>query len=127
MLVALLAVFLLGASGTSTLFAAFDHAQELIKTQIEDPSRRKELTTVIEDAEKSMKGALKGRGKTTQELVALLRSYEAGAGDMQPVLQRLRAEGESAQEQVIRYRFEVKAKMSREEWAKVFPAANASR
>jgi hypothetical protein len=33
----------------------------------------------------------------------------------------MRAEADVARQQVIRYRFEVQARMSREEWIKVFP------
>jgi hypothetical protein len=39
------------------------------------------------------------------------------------MLRQLRAETAAYQEQMIRYRFELKGRMSREEWARVFPAA----
>jgi hypothetical protein len=67
-----------------------------------------------------MKGALKGRGKATEEMAALMRSYETRLDDMHPALLRLRADVDAAQEQVIRTRFEVKRKLSREEWQKIF-------
>lgn len=122
MVVALLAALLLGSSsGTSSILAAFDDAQAAVKAQIEDRDRRTQLLSGIDRAARAMKEALKGRGKATGELVALLRSHEGTSADMEPVVQRLRAEAEAAQEQIIRYRFEVKGKMSREEWSKVFP------
>ena len=121
MLVALIAAFLLGgSSGTSALLADLDQAQASVKTQVEDRARRAELVSVIESAEKAMKGTLKGRGEATEELVELLGSYEAKAADSQPMVQRMRAEVEAAQAQVIRSRFELKDRMSREEWLKFF-------
>jgi cell division protein FtsX len=120
-LVALIAAFLLGgASGTSGLLATLDQAQASVKTQVEDRARRAELVAVLESAKKVMKGALESRGETTEELVELLGSYEAKAADSQPMVQRMHADAEAAQAQVIRSRFELKDRMSREEWRKVF-------
>ncbi len=121
MLVALIAAFLVvGSSGTSALLAALDQAQASVKTHVEDGARRAELVAAIENAEKGMKGALKGRGNATEELVELLGSHEAKVADSQPMVQRMRADVEAAQAQAIRSRFELKERMSRDEWQKVF-------
>jgi hypothetical protein len=117
MLVALLAVLLFGGSGTSSLLAAFDQAQSSIKTQVKDPARSKALVDIAENAEKAVKGALKNRAQDTKALLALLRSYEGNAADSQHVLQRMNAESEAAQKQMIVSRFELQSRMSREEWA----------
>jgi hypothetical protein len=121
MLVALIAAFLLaGSSGTSALLASLDQAQASVKTQVEDPIRRTELVAVMDRAEKAMKATLKGRGNAIEELVELMRSHEGRSAEGAPALKRLRAEVEAAQEQVIHSRFELKDRMSREEWRKVF-------
>jgi hypothetical protein len=65
---------------------------------------------------------LKNKKKSAEELLTLAARHDAKAGDIQPVLERLHAANESHQDQVIRYRFALKAKMSREQWAKAFPA-----
>lgn len=121
MLIALITILLLGSSGSSALLAELHQAQVRVKSEIADRGRRDELVAVVEHAEKSIKEALKQRGKATGELVALMRSHETKAADAQPLQREIRAEVQAAQEQVIRYRFELKAKMSRDEWSKAFP------
>lgn len=120
MLVALIAALLVGSSGSSSLLAAFDQAQASVKTEIKDRERRAQLLSAIDEAERAMKRALKGRAEATEEVVMHLRSHEAKAVEMQPALARLRADAEAVQEQVIRSRFALKDRMSREEWQKVF-------
>jgi hypothetical protein len=119
-LVALIAALLIGSSGSASLLAAFDQAQASLKTEIEDRERSAQLVSAIDAAERSMKRALKGRGQATEEVLMHLRSHEAKAAEMQPALARLRADAEAVQEQVIRARFELKERMSREEWQKAF-------
>ena len=121
MLAALIVALLLGgSSGASALLADFEHARASIETAVEDRARKTELVALVRDAEKSMKAALKDRGKTAEQLVQLVRPYQAKAADAQPLVQKLHAEVEVAQEQVIRARFELKERMTREEWRKVF-------
>lgn len=120
MLVAFIAALLIGSSGSSSLLAAFDQAQASVKTEIKDRERRAQLLSAIDEAERAMKRALKGRGEATEEVVMHLRSHEAKGVEMQPALARLRGDAEAVQEQVIRSRFALKDRMSREEWQKVF-------
>ena len=121
MLAALIVALLLGgSSGASALLADFEHARASIETAVADRARKAELVALVRDAEKSMKAALKDRGKTAEQLVQLVRPYQAKAADAQPLVQKLHAEAEAAQEQVIRARFELKERMTREEWRKVF-------
>ena len=128
MLAALLAVLLLsGSSGASPLLAEFEHAKASIDTEIHDRARRAELAALVEDAEKSMKAALQGRAKTTGQLVAALRPHQATPADVQPLVLRLRSEVQAAQAQVIRARFALKDRMTRDEWQGVFAPARASR
>lgn len=119
MLVAFIAALLIGSSGSASLLAALDQAQASVKTEIKDRERSAQLLWAIDDAERAMERALKGRAEAT-EVVMHLRSHEAKAAEMQPALARLRADAEAVQEQVIRARFELRKRMSREEWEKVF-------
>jgi hypothetical protein len=121
MLMALLALYLLGSSGTFPLVVELDHAKTLIKADVAEGPHRTELLDVIDQAEHAAKDALEKRKKTTRELLELVHKYDAQAGDIQRTLQQERAESASYQEEMIRYRFELKGKMSREEWAKAFP------
>jgi hypothetical protein len=122
MLMALLITFILyGSSGTSAIIAAFDHAKESIKTDVSDKTRRTELLSVIDQAEKVTKEDLQNRKKIAQELLELVERHDAEAGDIQPVLEKLHADNLSYQNRMIQSRFALKAKMSREEWATIFP------
>ena len=123
MLMTLLALYILGSSGTFPLVVELDHAKTLIKADVAEGAHRTELLDVIDKAEHAAKDALEKRKKTTKDLLELEDSYHAQAGDMQALLQQERAEIASYQEEMIRYRFELKGKMSREEWAKAFPPA----
>jgi arsenate reductase-like glutaredoxin family protein len=121
MLMTLLALYLFSSSGTLPMVAALDQAKAAIKRDIAEGPRRDGLVAVIEKAESETKEAVEKRKKTTQELVGLARTYDSQAGDIQPMFKQLRAEIGSHQEALVGYRFELKAKMSREEWAKAFP------
>ena len=119
----LLALYIFGSSGTFPLVAGLDHAKTLNKAQVAEGPHRTELLELIDRAEHAAKDALEKRKKTTRELLALVHTYDARAGDIQRVLEQQRAESEAYQEQMTRYRFELKGKMSREDWTKVFPPA----
>jgi hypothetical protein len=122
MLIALLlSVILHGSSGTSAIIAAFDHAKASIKADVSDKAQRTELLAVIDRAEKATKEDLKNKEKSAKELLSLAARHDTKAGDIQPVLEKLRVDNESYQNRIIQYRFALKAKMSRGGWAKVFP------
>ena len=121
MLLALLALYFFGSSGKSSI-AVFDHVKASIKADVGDKARRTESLSIVEEAERVTKKDLKNREKIAKELLGLAERHEAKAVDMRPVLERVRADIEAYQEQMIRYRFALKAKMLREEWARVFPS-----
>lgn len=126
MLMALLALFLFGSSGTATFFTAFDQAKPFIKKDIDDKTRRKDLLTIIENTEKMPKGFVKASKKTVKELSGITERHDAKAEDFEPVLERLRADTVALQENMVRQTFALKTKMSREEWSKAFPREESS-
>jgi hypothetical protein len=121
---ALLVLYIFGGSGTFPLVVELDHAKTLIKADFAEGPHRTELLDVIDRAEHAAKDALEKRKKTTRELLELVHTYNAQANDIQSKLQQQRAESASYQDEMIRYRFELRGRMSREEWTKVFPAAH---
>lgn len=123
MLIALLTLYILGSSGTLPLVAALDQAKESIEKDIAAGPRRTELRDIIERAEHTTRDATEKRKTALHDLFGLVHRYDAQDGDIQPKLKQLRAETSAYQQQMIRYRFELKGKMSREEWAKVFAPA----
>jgi len=122
MLMSLLALYLFyGGSGTPPLIADFNHAKAAIEKDVAAGPRKDEVLAVFNRAEDTTKTALEQRKKTTQKLLGVVHRYDAQSGDIQPLLNQLRGEISEYQEQLVGYRFELKGKMSREEWAKVFP------
>lgn len=123
MLIALLTLYILGSSGTLPLVAALDSVKKSVEKDVASGPRRTELIDVIERAEHTTRDAMEKRKTSLHDLLGLVHKYDAQDGDIEPKLKQLRAETGAYQQQMIRYRFELKGKMSREEWAKVFPPA----
>ena len=123
MLIALLTLYILGSSGTLPLVATLDRVKESVEKDVAEGPRRTQLVDLIGSAEHTTKDATEKRQKTMHDLLGLVHTWDAQDGDIQPMLKQLRAETGAYQQQMIRYRFELKGKMSREEWVKVFPPA----
>jgi hypothetical protein len=112
---------LFASPGTSSLLAAFEQAEVSIAAQIEGRTRRRELLAVTDRAEQAAKAGLATREETTEQLLALAQQPEGKSGELRNLLQRHRARTEVHQERLIRHRFELNGKMSREEWGWAFP------
>jgi hypothetical protein len=127
MLWALLALYFFGGSSGATAFTAtFNQAKTFIKTDIEDNARRTELLSLVEEEEKATKEQVKSLGKAVNELSDISEKHNAKIGDFQPVLEKVRSATVAYQDRMIRYHFELKAKMSREEWSRAFPREESS-
>jgi len=122
-LIALLTLYILGSSGTLPLVAALDRVKESVEKDVAEGPRRTELLGVIERAEHTTRDSMEKRKTSLHDLLGLVHKYDARDGDIEPKLKQLRAESGAYQQQMIRYRFELKGKMSREEWTKVFAPA----
>jgi hypothetical protein len=122
MIWALLAMYLFGsASGTAPFSDAFEGVKIIARNDVEDKARAKELLAVIDESEKTLKEYTKIGRKPIKELAGIIERHDAKAGDFLPVLERLRADTAACQDKMVRYRFVLKTKMSREEWSKAFP------
>ena len=122
MLWVLLALYLFGSSGMSDHFAYLERIRTFCKNEVTDSGRRDDLLAIVESTEKMIKEQIAERGRIVKELANISERYESKPQDVEPILQRYRALAEMYQAQMIRHRFALKAKMTREEWAKVFPA-----
>jgi len=127
MLWALLALYFFGgSSGTTAFTATFEQAKAFIKTDIGDKARRTELLSLVEEEEKTTKELVKSWGKAVNELSDISAKHDAKIGDFQPVLDKVRSDTVAYQDRMIRYRFDLIAKMSREEWSRAFPREESS-
>jgi len=126
MIWALLAIYLFGASGEQGLIAAFDRARTFITANVRNAERRTELLAAVDAAVKATKDEARTRGRIVNELADVSARHDAGPADIQAVLERYRNEAGAYQERMINYRFYLKAKMTREEWARMFPVEAAA-
>jgi len=121
MLLALLALYLFSLSDTSNVLVVFDHVKASIKEDIGDKACRAELLSIIDDAENVTKEEWKRREKIFMDLLEITEKHGTKTETVKPVLAKLREETETYQDRMIRYRFALKEKMTREEWVRVFP------
>jgi hypothetical protein len=123
MIWALLALYLFGASGEPGLIASYERLKTYVKDDVKDKARRTELQTIVDAAEQATKDEVKARGSIVKELADVSARHEATTADVQAILERYRAGVSTYQDKIINIRFYLKGKMTRDEWAKVFPAA----
>ena len=121
MIWALLFMYFFGSSGTSALNEALAHAKSVIKEDVQDTTRRAELIAIVDAAEKAAKDEASSRGTVVKKLANILQQHNAKRDDIETVLKEHRPEVEAYQEGMIKFRFDLKGTMTREEWAKIFP------
>jgi hypothetical protein len=126
MLWALLALYFFGHSGAAAVNDGMEQTKTYIKTDIEDKTRRTELLSIIKESEKTTKEYMKAGGKVIKELSDAAEKHDTRLEEFQPVLEKFRADATAFQDRMIRHRFDLKAKMSREEWSRVFPKEEPS-
>jgi hypothetical protein len=126
MLWALLALYFFGHSGAAAVNDGMEQTKTYIKTDIEDKTRRTELLSIIKESEKTTKEYMKAGGKVIKELSDAAERHDAKIGQLQPLLEKLRADAEEYEDRMIHHQFALKAKMSREEWSRVFPKEEPS-
>ena len=122
MIWALLALYLFGASGEPGLIASFDRLKTYIKEDVRNKARRTELQTIVDEAERATQDEAKARARIVKELADVSARHGATTADIQGILERYRAGVSSYQDRMINIRFYLKGKMTRDEWARVFPA-----
>mgnify|MGYP001040867153 CR=1 FL=1 len=122
MLWALLALYFFSSSGAPERAAFVERLKTFVRSEVQEPARRTELLAVIERAEQTTKDQLAVRGRIVRDLAAISEKHATRTAAIEQVLDRYRVAVEAYQERMIRHRFELKGKMSREEWARAFPA-----
>ena len=121
MLWALLAMYLFGSSGAAERAAYIDRVKAFVKTDVQDSARRSDLLAVLDGAACTISEQTASRKRIVKDLLKVSEGHEARTADIRPLLERYRAEAAAYQERMIKRRFELIGKMTREEWATVFP------
>ena len=121
MIFALLAILFFG-SGDSSLTAIFDRVEERIGETVKDRARRKEVLEITDDAKDATKAYAKARRAILDEWIALGKSASSTEAEYRALVDRLRNEAAEYESTMIRQRFALKSKMTREEWSATFAA-----
>ena len=90
--------------GWRAAFAEFNAKRDAQQAQLIDLYQRMKARVTFEEWEAQPK-LLAADDEAIQELLGFLQTYDAGAGDLQAVLKRLRSEAAAVQESAIRARF----------------------
>jgi hypothetical protein len=119
MLIALIVgyLFLGGAAGVD-LFTKDDRAA--VKTVITEQERAKEIVDLMKALDKSATKKLKPISKQLKAWSKADRDHSLGRESLDPVIEQALAARADAQAEFLDGLFELKAKMSRQEWDAVF-------
>lgn len=122
MIFALLAILFFG-SGDSSLTAIFDRVEARVGETVKDRTRRKEILAITDDAKDATKAYAKSRREILDDWIALGKRASSTDAEYRALVERLRAESAEYESTMIRHRFALKSRMTREEWTATFSAS----
>lgn len=125
MIWALLAILFFG-SGSSSLTEIFDRVESRLDDTVadspENKARRKELAAILDDAADAAKQYAKSRHEVLDAWIALGKKERSTTADYSALVDRLRADTERFETTMVRKRFALRERMTREEWKATFSA-----
>ena len=124
MIWALLALYFFGGggmgSGAILTSSAIGDLTQQVETLIEDKTRRKAAVRTLKDLEKDVKAFEKAFSKSGRELNKLYLDHADNEDAAFELLEALDSEWERGQRRAIDARFELRDKLTEEEWSIVF-------
>jgi hypothetical protein len=112
---------LLSGSNDSFLLQVFEEASSRIETVIEDKSRRKALGVIIKDAADATREFEKSRAKQFDGWMQMSRDGSAEVAAYESLFATMEEYHEVYQRTMIQLRGELRDRVSREEWERLFP------
>ena len=97
-----------------------EKVSDLIRETVSEPQRSEEILSLVDDMEKELKDFNKQLKKSSKTLTKLNRNHNSRREDLENVLDELNDRRINSQEKLLEIRFEMKERMSREEWRAVF-------
>lgn len=120
MLIATLVALLFLGSGTNMMFDGIDQMKDNIRSGIVDENDRKAALDMVEKLEDTAKGYAKADSDGEKELLKLIQRYETTTEDLKNNMDASFKQRIQYQQEMLVLRFELKNKLSREQWNKVF-------
>ena len=121
MLIATLTALLFLGSGANMMLDGIDQMKDNTKDSIVEESARKAALDVIEKLEDTAKDYAKANSDDGKELLKLIQRYETTTDELQNKLDASFQRRIQYQQEMLALRFELKDKLSHEQWEKVFP------
>jgi hypothetical protein len=120
MLIATLIALLFLGSGTNMMLDGIDQMKDNIIDTIADESARKAALDVVEKLEDTANDYAEADSDDENELLQLIQQYETTTADLQKNMDASFDRRIQYQQEMLALRFELKDKLSREQWDKVF-------
>ena len=120
MLIATLIALLFLGSGANMMLDGIDQMKDNIKDTVVDESARKAALDVVEKLEDTAKDYAEADSDDENELLKLIQQYETTTAELQKNMDASYQQRIQYQQEMLALRFELKHKLSREQWDKVF-------
>jgi len=120
MLITLITVLLLGGSIDDALLDYVAETRTSVKSVITDDERRKDVTSTLNAMKKRVKQRSKAASQTIKQLKKALGDHEVGEQDIDAVYANYFAKTDLFNSDMIDLRFELREKLTREEWQALF-------
>ena len=127
MLIATLIALLFLGSGANMMLDGIDQMKNNIKDTIVEESTRKAALDVVEKLEDSANDYAEADSDGEDELLQLIQRYETTTADLQKNMDASFDRRIQYQQKMLALRFELKHKLSREQWDKVFTEDNTNK
>ena len=120
MLIATIITLLFLGSGAGLMLDGVDQIHNNINSQIVDEGTRKAALDIVEMMEDTTKYYADADGDAEQQLLKLMQQYETTTAQLQNNLDATYKQRIQYQQQMLAMRFDLKDKLTREQWDKVF-------
>jgi hypothetical protein len=119
MLIALMTILFLGGS-TTGLLDFITQAEDNIKIVMQKDARQKGALTTVKEMKKRTTARNKQVNKSRKELSKVLADRDATMADVDAVWEEYYAAVESYNEHMLDLRFELRDRLTRDEWQQIF-------
>ena len=120
MLIATMIALLFLGSGANMMLDGIDQMKDNVKSEIVDESARKAALDVVDRLEDTAKDYADADSDDENELLRLIQQYETTTEELKNNMDASFKQRIQYQQEMLVLRFELKNKLSREQWAKVF-------
>lgn len=127
MLIATLVALLFLGSGANMMLDGIDQMKDNIKASIIDDSSRKAALNVVEKLEDTAKDYADADSDDEKELLKLIQQYATTTAELQKNMDASYDRRIQYQQETLALRFELKDKLSHEQWDKVFSEDKAAK